>query len=329
MRMFLLVLMFSLIFCSGTVRYDITVKDRPQISLPHQCRFWGIIANSLPEEIVLNHLINASYSLKNLGAINDDGWGLAYYNNSEPVVMRGELPADMDSNFDLATQELATNNSHIAVGHVRLATSGASDIPNPHPFIRYKGGKWWTFGHNGDLSKTTLKNLIGSEYLAENPPTVGNNWNDPDVVDSDLYMLYILKCIEENSWNATQGIAKAVADISEADSGAMNFFLSDGETLWGFRRGYTLYYYYNGTFPHYSVIASQPPTSIYDGWIALNDYNLVTLTFDNHPFVIADVTTIPEFPITPVLPIIMIATLIAVLISSRKISCMVIRNRRS
>jgi len=257
-----------------------------------------MIASYLPEDVVLDHLINLPYSLKNLGGWNRNGWGFAYYNDSEPLVLRGELPANTDPNFDLAAQELAGSGARIGVGHVRLAASGASGIPNPHPFIRYKGGKWWAFGHNGVLSKTILKSLVGSEYLAENPPTVGDNWEDPDVIDSDLYMLYILKCIEEKNWNINEGIAKAVTDISEADSGAMNFFLTDGETLWGFRRGYTLYYYYSETSPQYSAIASQPPTSTQDGWTALYDYNLIILTGNNPPYVIDDITTIEFYELT-------------------------------
>jgi len=245
-----------------------------------------MIADSLPASVVLDHLINSPYSLKNLGRFNVDGWGLAYFNDSEPAVLRGEPSAYSDPNFDLAAQELAGSNARIGVGHVRAATSGASDIPNPHPFIRYKGGKWWAFGHNGGLSKTILINLIGPEYLASNPPTVGDNWTDPRVVGSDLYMLYILKCTEENNWNATSGIIQAVTDISAVDSGAMNFFLTDGETLWGFRKDNTLYYYYNATAPQYSAIASQPPTSSQGGWVALNDYNLITLTIDEPPSIL-------------------------------------------
>jgi len=265
------------------------VQHQNEDSQPHQCRFWGMSADHLPEDVVLDHLINLPYSLKNLGASNNDGWGFAYYNDSEPHVLRGEPPANTDPNFDSAAHELAGSGARIGVGHVRAAASGASGIPNPHPFIRYKGGKWWAFGHNGVLSKIMLKSLIGSEYLAENPPTVGDNWEDPDVIDSDLYMLYILKCIEEKDWNIINGIAKAVTDISEADSGAMNFFLTDGEILWGFRRGNTLYYYYNETFPQYSAIASQPPTSTQDAWTALYDYNLIILTEDNLPYVIEDI----------------------------------------
>lgn len=226
--------------------------------------------------------------------------------------------ARADPNFDLAAQKLAGSGARIGVGHVRAAASGASDIPNPHPFIRYRGGKWWAFGHNGVLSKTMLKALVGSEYLAENPPTVGDNREDPDVIDSDLYMLYILKCIEERNWNIINGIAKAVTDISEADSGAMNFFLTDGETMWGFRRGNTLYYCYNETFPRYSAISSQPPTSTQDGWTALYDYNLIILTDNNPPCIIDDITTIPEFPSLVILPLFMIATLLTVIIYRRK-----------
>jgi hypothetical protein len=292
----------------------------PQLeeNLAHECRFWGMIADPLPENVVLDHLANLPNSLKNLGAFNNNGWGLAYYNDTEPVVLRGTLAANTDPDFELSVQQLARANARIGVGHIRLATSGATNIPNPHPFMRCKGGKWWAFGHNGILDKNTLKNLIGEQYLAENPPTVGNNWSDPDVVDSDLYMLYILKCIEEKDWNAIQGITKAVIDISQADFGAMNFFLTDGETLWGFRRGNTLFYYCNATSLQYSAIASQPPTSSQDGWITLQDYNLITLTIGNPPLSIEDITAIPELKPDLILLIFVSSTLLATIIRRKK-----------
>jgi len=177
---------------------------------------------------------------------------------------------------------------------VRMATSGATDIPNPHPFMRYKGGKWWAFGHNGDLPKNSLRELIGPEYLEQNPPTVGDNWSDPRVVDSDLYMLYILKCVEQNGWKVTLGIAKAVKDITTKTYGTMNFFLTDGEAVWGFRMGNTLYYCYNESSTGYSAIASQPPTSDTEVWTALIDYNLILLTAYNPPIIIDNVRTITE-----------------------------------
>ena len=262
--------------------------------------------------------------MKNLGETNDDGWGLAYYDGMEPAVSRGLLPAKTDPTFDSNATGLAQANARIGVWHVRLAASGASGIPNPHPFIRYAGGSWWAFGHNGVLSKTTLKNLIGEDSLADHPPTAGNNWIDPRVVDSDLYMLYILKCIEEKDWDATGGIAQAVRDISRADFGAMNFFLTDGEVLRGFRKGNTLYYYYNET-AQYSAIASQPPSSTQDGWIALSDYNLITLAENSPPQIVEDITTIPEVSSAFLLPLFTTAILLiaAVLRNKRKQARMV------
>ncbi|MCJ7422802.1 class II glutamine amidotransferase [Candidatus Bathyarchaeota archaeon] len=220
---------------------------------------------------------------------------------------------------------MAKSQAHIGVCHVRAAASGATSIPNPHPFMRNKNGKWWAFGHNGVLAKTTLKSLIGSQYLAENPPTVGDNWDDPDVVDSDLFMLYILKCTEEECWNVTSGIGKAAKNIMHVDSGSMNFFLTDGETIWGFCRGNTLYYYYSETSPQYSVIASQPPDASQDGWVALSDFNLVTLTMDNQPSIVVDVTTIPESPTILTLPLLIMAAIIVLALYRRKSG--LVRNR--
>jgi len=301
------------------VEIDFVDADfQTQNPLSHHCRLWAMVAASVAEEVVLDHLVNLPCSLKNLGASNDDGWGLAYYNNSEPKVFRSKLAANADPNFNLAAQELAHSGAHVAVGHVRIATSGASDIPDPHPFMRYKHGKWWAFGHNGGLSKITLIDLIGPLYLEQNPPTVGDNWNDTKVVDSELYMLYILKCAEENDWNATLGIAKAVRDIVEHDSGAMNFFLTDGETLWGFCRGNTLYYYINETAPMYCAVASQPPASNESGWVSLSELSLVILTMDDPPVIIADVATIPELSLVVTLPFLVAVALFAVFAYVRK-----------
>jgi predicted glutamine amidotransferase len=284
----------------------------------HECRFWAMISSScLPESVVMDHLVCGAYSLKNLGAINYNGWGLAYFNSCEPKVLRGALPANSDPAFDLAAQELAESGPWIGVGHVRRATSGAVDIPNPHPFMRFKDGKWWAFGHNGGLSEPALKELIGQEYLDQNPPTVGYNWSDPRVIDSDLYMLYILKCIEENDWNVTAGAAKAVRDITRNAYGTMNFFLTDGETLWGFRLGHTLYYY-NETSPSYAVIASQPPTTNAEGWVELKDYSFIILRMNDSPVIIDNLVEIPEFPSFPILSLFLIVTLLAIMVYKKR-----------
>jgi uncharacterized repeat protein (TIGR02543 family) len=265
----------------------------------HECRMWGMIADTLPHDVVLNNLISAPSSLKVLGGSNRDGWGLVYYAGTTPVVTRGPLPASTDPDFDLAANALADSNAWIGVGHVRARSSGG--LPpwgDPHPFMRYKGGKWWAFTHNGGVTISYMKTLIGSAYLAANPPTYGATWDSSDIVDSDLYSLWVLKCIEANNWDVTLGVAQAIRDMENAGvTGNWNFLLTDGVTLWGFVKGYELCYYQGPSF-QYSTVASQRPDPSQTGWVDLSNYNFVTLTKNAPASVIADIRT--KYP-TPIL----------------------------
>ncbi|MGA2767722.1 MAG: class II glutamine amidotransferase [Candidatus Bathyarchaeia archaeon] len=254
-----------------------------EVSASHECRLWGITSTSLSSYVVLNQLIYLPNSLKALGASNPNGWGLGFYNNTEPTVLRGQSAANTDPNFDLAASEVAGSGAIIAVGHVRRASSGLVNIPDPHPFERYKDGKWWLFCHNGGIDKTILINLIGTEYLAQNPPSVGSNQGE--WIDSELYFIYILKCCEQSNWNVQEGITKAIVGICNAVSGTgetLNFLLTDGQTLWGFSKGNTLYYYRD---PQYLAIASQYPTASHGAWMTVSDFYLVTLFRGNAPSV--------------------------------------------
>ncbi len=200
----------------------------------HECRIWGITANTIPYSVVLDQLVNLPNSLKNLGASNPNGWGLAYYSNIEPVVLRGQLPANTDPQFIVAAGIVAASGGTIAVGHVRKASSGLINIPDPHPFERFKNNDWWLFCHNGGIDKNILINLIGTQYLANNPPYVGSNQNE--WIDSELYFIYILKCCEENNWNIDQGITTAIINICNKVPGTsetLNFILTDGTTIMG------------------------------------------------------------------------------------------------
>lgn len=280
------VILFSLVMLSLAFVPSTHLNEVPN---SHECRLWGITASSIPHDVVLNHLVYLPNSLKALGARNPDGWGLGYYLGIEPVVLRGQLPANTDPNFNLAAEQVAGSGAIMAVGHVRRASSGLGNIPDPHPFKRSKNGKWWLFCHNGGIDKNTLVNLIGTQYLEENPPYVGSNQDE--WIDSELYFIYILKCCEESNWNVQQGIAKAIVNICNEVLGTgetLNFLLTDGETLWGFRKGNTLYYYSDS---QYLAIASQYPTSSQGAWITISDYYLVTLVRGNTPYV--HMVTIP------------------------------------
>jgi predicted glutamine amidotransferase len=193
------------------------------------------------------------------------------------------LPADRDYLYNESVRKVADRNPKIVTAHVRKATSGCyAGVPNPHPFQRAKGGKNWLFAHNGVIGKDKLISLIGDEYLNNNLPKTCPD-NPPDSwVGSELYFIFLLKNIEENGWDVQKGIKQALeillSKVSGSDKG-FNFFLSDGETIWAFRKGRPLYYY-EQTQPRYSVVASRFPDANQGKWIEVPEGSLVIMRKD-------------------------------------------------
>ena len=61
---------------SWQYRKNITID--PDANEPEYCRMWGIISDSVPDDVIENHLIHDLYSIKNLSTDNRDGWGIIY-----------------------------------------------------------------------------------------------------------------------------------------------------------------------------------------------------------------------------------------------------------
>ncbi|MFZ0451120.1 MAG: class II glutamine amidotransferase [Desulfatiglandaceae bacterium] len=261
------------------------------------CRMYGVISNDLPDGLLQDHLVDATDSLKALSNYQLDGWGIAYYPNyGNPAILeRGAIRAYNDPYYDTVVGNINLSEPKITVAHIRTCVtgccaSGQDTVPNPHPFYRNNNGKTWTFAHNGVVSKTRMYDLLG-DYLDENPLNGSDilpecNPKDPDlVVDTELYFLFVLKKIEENNWDAVNGIVEAVASmVAAGEGGGMNFIMSDGITVWGFKKGNSLSYSYDA-IDGYSAVASQPPSSDGAGWTSMNDYELVVLTAGSAPLV--------------------------------------------
>jgi predicted glutamine amidotransferase len=254
----------------------------------HNCSMWAVISDSLVPGIVYNQLVTMPNSLKNLSQRgNMDGWGIACYQNAADsvAIFRGALAACNDTSFDNIARGLDTTGVKIILAHVRNCTVGCcchecETIPDPHPFVRHKNGRYWTFEHNGGVSVEILLSLIGTDYLAQNPLTGSGipQCNPADTnlwVDSELYFLYLMKMIEQNNWNVFDGITSAIANMiySGAYYGGINFILSDGHDIWAFRYGNTLCYT-NNLIDGYSAIATKFPSSDSSGWRALNEYDM-------------------------------------------------------
>ena len=254
----------------------------------HNCRFWCIVSQDAPAPMIQSQLVTDPNSLKNLSYANPNGWSVGYYptGSSEPIVNRGQGPAYSDSLFDAAVAEAASATPRIAVSHIRKASSGLVNIPNPHPFERVKNGEYWLMGHNGTIDKSVLLSLIRPDYLAANPPIYGTNQSQ--WIDSELYFIFMLQTLEDYNYNVKPALGHVIQCLCNKIPGTgepLNFFLTDGTTLWGYRQGNSLYYLYNASGTAYSVLASQYTSSSQGSWITMSDGQLITMIQNGAPVV--------------------------------------------
>jgi len=217
------------------------------------CRIWavftktGLTLNTVNDEEV--SILNSElYNLYIQSQYNPNGWSLLRYDIEQTYpmepLMRSEQAAYEDSatywqTVDMLFQEGA---GKIGIGHVRAATSGATSIPNPHPWL-FHSDITYSFVHNGDVSKDLLYGLITDQgmdqsWLDQYPPQTfgGGNWEDDgwsSVVDSELIMLFIMQQINLYG-NIMTGLQSAFSMlISEGVSPIMvNSIFSDGESLY-------------------------------------------------------------------------------------------------
>jgi len=215
----------------------------------YACRFFVAVSEEIPPEFTYTQLVELPQSLKSLGSKYNDGWSIAIYDRGKGHVVRSSQPAHEDEDFEKAVNELLKSKPSIVMGHLRKASSGCLEgVPNPHPFKRFFQDKEWLFGHNGGMKKQILIDLIGEEFLNQHQPTTCT-YDAPDSwIDSELYFIFLLKSIEENGRDVAQGIKDGLIKLYEKiepDHRYLNFFLTDGQKVWVFRKGNTLFYQYD------------------------------------------------------------------------------------
>ncbi len=251
----------------------------------HECRLWAVTAPDVPGAVLRAHLVDLPDSIKNLGESNDNGWGLGWWtpDDDEAVIHRGEAPAYEDAFFDDAVAQAAADSPTVAVAHVRACSSGLCHLPDPHPFHLELMGRHWLLGHNGTISKDLLLSLVDPDFLDSHPPDNGENADE--WIDSELYLRLILQYVEARDGDVEGAIQAAIWDLHDGDgqvSGA-NFFLSDGETLWAYRDGMTLYWFHDRVVAPCSAVASDYPTDDKGRWNKLSDGQLVVMHPDREP----------------------------------------------
>jgi hypothetical protein len=94
--------------------------------------------------------------------------------------------------------------------------------------------------------------------------------------------------MEDYNFNVKPALGHVIQSLCDKIPGTgeqLNFFLTDGTTLWGYRQGNSLYCLYNLSGTAYSVLASQYTSSSQGGWITLSNNQLVTMIQNGAPVV--------------------------------------------
>ena len=78
-----------------------------------------------------------------------DGWGIAYYQENDTVIIREAGPAGNSDFIEFIKGHRFVSN--LVLSHIRLATQGGLALKNTQPFQRELGGRMHVFTHNGDL----------------------------------------------------------------------------------------------------------------------------------------------------------------------------------
>ncbi len=264
--------------------------------LPHPavaCRFWALVGEEYPENLIADHLTAGTVSLRSLSQLNPDGWGIGCFPPgggevplNRPLVRRGGPPADHLTfrEFDVAVEELRSIAPGAAIAHLRKCTASHCGVPDPHPFQR----DGVLFAHNGRMSDSLMVELLTADdpnYLESHPPEYVDEY-----IDSELYFLYLLKGVAEHpDLEISEALRSAVAELALLTDTRLNFVLTAGDTLLALRHAPhdltdPVYYYPAiGAPSPFWVVASQPLGSNTIAWFPIPARTLAVFVPDQMP----------------------------------------------
>jgi amidophosphoribosyltransferase len=121
---------------------------------------------------------------------------------------------------------LAPLQGHLAVGHVRYSTTGASNWGNAQPIYRETGDAGFVLGHNGNLTNTT--------ELAEGAGILpGTVTSDSDVVAELLQ--HAMQAAGPGARSDGRDLERALVDVLPRLEGAFSLVLMDDSHVVGVR----------------------------------------------------------------------------------------------
>ncbi|ATB48640.1 class II glutamine amidotransferase [Corallococcus macrosporus] len=207
------------------------------------CRLFGF-RSAIPAAVHPS-LVTEKNSLLIQSREHKDGWGIAAYGAEPvPVVAHGVGPAHSDPDFERVSSRVS---SHTVVAHIRLASVGAVELRNAHPFLHGR----WAFVHNG-----TLREFAQHRPAVEALICPSLRGNIKGTTDSErCFYLFLTRLAARHPIDRqvpVEAVARALAEtmtlvatITDAAGqdgrSAMNFLVSDGELMVATRRNRTLF----------------------------------------------------------------------------------------
>lgn len=235
------------------------------------CRLFGF--KSVINSQVHTSLVHAENALGLQSLKHPDGWGVAYYLENVPHLIKSVDKAIDDQIFHKVSGVVS---SQTVLAHIRKATHGEKTILNSHPF---QYGKW-IFAHNGNLKgfETYKEQLISKVDKNLKKFVLGST--DSEIIfalilteikklhplDKDDVPLDDLKQAVENAFQFITSHSGALCDDENPDPSEnhLTFILTSGQTMLAFNGGQHLYFStYKSkcsereTCPHFDPICEQ------------------------------------------------------------------------
>lgn len=193
------------------------------------CRLFGLMA-AAPVGLEIS-MVDAPAQCRALGQLNPDGWGLGFFEDGAPRMLKQVLPAQGE-----LTREQAQGRAEarLFLAHVRRSSRAPRALGHCHPFTH----DGWLFAHNGALFPL-LEKWVRSRVGAV---------NYEGHTDSEAIFRWILQNVEKAA-RPDEGIRAAVEPlVADGQFSSLNFLLAGPGVLYAFRYAvrsagyYSLYY---------------------------------------------------------------------------------------
>ncbi len=213
------------------------------------CRLYGF--RSAIDSAVHHSLVDAENAISRQSSKHQDGWGVAFYVDRFPHVIRNDAQALCDTLFREVSAVVSTRT---LVAHIRQATAGSVRVLNCHPFQHGA----WTFAHNGQICGFAHPEVRKRVEQCIDPRFRRFVLGD---TDSERFFYVVLSHlarqvddiqhpgvsvahVEVALREAVQAIVDAAApdDVDKERPTRLNLLMTNGHVLVGYRRGVDLFF---------------------------------------------------------------------------------------